>query len=119
MIGETISHFQVIEKLGEGGMGVVYKARDLNLGRTVALKFLPHLSASSEVEKQRFHHEGRAASALNHPNITTIYESQEANGQIFLAMEYVEGETLKQRLARNPVTVQAALDIIIQICSGL
>ena len=119
MIGETISHFQVIEKLGEGGMGVVYKARDLNLGRTVALKFLPHLSASSEVEKQRFHHEGRAASALNHPNITTIYEIQEANGQIFLAMEYVEGETLKQQLARNPLTVQAALDIIIQVCSGL
>ncbi len=91
MIGGKVSHFQILEKLGEGGMGVVYKATDLNLGRTVALKFLPHQLTSDDTEKERFYHEGRAASALNHPNITTIFEIHEAEGQLFLAMEYVEG----------------------------
>ncbi len=119
MIEGKVSHFQVLEKLGEGGMGVVYKATDLNLGRTVALKFLPRQLTSDDTEKERFYHEGRAASTLNHPNITTIYEIQEADGQLFLAMEYVEGSTLKQLIAKQPLSVAAALDIAVQICSGL
>jgi tetratricopeptide (TPR) repeat protein/predicted Ser/Thr protein kinase len=119
MIGKTISHYKILEKLGEGGMGVVYKAEDTKLKRTVALKFLPpHISESGE-EKERFIHEAQSASALNHPNITTIHEIDEFEGQMFIVMEYCEGKTLKQIIEKEPLSIKKVLDIGIQICEGL
>jgi serine/threonine protein kinase len=119
MLGQTISHYRVVEKLGEGGMGVVYKADDLKLGRAVALKFLPSHLTESEEHKARFLHEARAAAALDHPNICTVYEIDEANGQTFLAMACLEGQTLKQKIAARPLPLEEALDIAIQIGQGL
>jgi tetratricopeptide (TPR) repeat protein/predicted Ser/Thr protein kinase len=119
MIGKTISHYKILEKLGEGGMGVVYKAQDTKLDRPVALKFLPpHLTSESE-EKERFIHEAKAASALNHPNITTIHEIDEFEGQMFIVMEYCEGKTLKQIIEKETLPIKKVLDIGIQICEGL
>jgi len=119
MIGKIISHYKILEKLGEGGMGVVYKAQDTKLDRLVALKFLPpHLTSEFE-EKERFIHEAKAASALNHTNITTIYEIDEFEGQMFIAMEHVEGETLKQIIEKETLSIKKVLDIGIQICEGL
>jgi len=119
MIGKTISHYKILEKLGEGGMGVVYKAQDTKLDRLVALKFLPpHLTSEFE-EKERFIHEAKAASALNHTNITTIYEIDEFEGQMFIVMEYVEGRTLKQVIEKEALSIKKVLDIGIQICEGL
>jgi tRNA A-37 threonylcarbamoyl transferase component Bud32/tetratricopeptide (TPR) repeat protein len=120
MIGQTISHYKILEKLGEGGMGVVYKARDLKLPRFVALKFLPPHLSSDEDAKRRFIHEAEAASALDHPNIGTIYEIDETpDGQMFIAMAYYEGQTLKQRAAGEAVGIDEAIDIVSQIASGL
>jgi eukaryotic-like serine/threonine-protein kinase len=119
MIGKTISHYKILEKLGEGGMGVVYKAQDTKLGRLVAVKFLPPHLTSDAVEKERFIHEAQSASALNHPNITTIYEIDEFEGQMFIAMEYCEGKTLKQVIEKETLSVKKVLDISIQICEGL
>jgi len=119
MIGQTISHYKIIEKLGEGGMGVVYKAEDLKLGRAVALKFLPSHLIESEEYKARFLNEARAAALLDHPNICTVYEIDEAGGQAFLAMAYLEGQTLKQKIAARPLPLNEALDIAIQIGQGL
>ncbi len=119
MIGKTISHYKVLEKLGEGGMGIVYKAEDVKLDRLVALKFLPQHLTSDPVEKERFINEAKSASALNHPNIATIYEIDEYEGQIFMAMEYVEGKTLKQTIGKEPLPIKEVLDIGIQICEGL
>lgn len=120
MIDQTISHYRILEKLGEGGMGVVYKAHDTKLDRDVALKFLPHNLTSDPIEKERFYHEARAASALTHPNITVVYEIGEStDGQVFIAMEYVEGKTLKQVVAEETLSIQKALDVAIQACSGL
>ena len=119
MIGQTVSHYKILEKLGEGGMGVVYKAHDTNLERDVALKFLPHYVTSDPTEKERFYHEARAVSALNHPNITTIYEISEHEGQLFIAMEYVEGKTLKELVASEPPSVNKVLDIAVQAGQGL
>ena len=119
MIGQTISHYKILEKLGEGGMGVVYKAHDTTLDRLVALKFLPHYLTPDAIEKERFYHEARAASALNHPNITTIHEIQEIDNQIYLAMELIEGMTVKKLLQEDPLSVKKVLDIAIQTCDGL
>jgi serine/threonine protein kinase/Flp pilus assembly protein TadD len=119
MIGKIISHYKILEKLGEGGMGVVYKAQDTKLDRIVALKFLPQHLTSDPVEKERFVHEAKAASALNHPNITTIYEIDEFEGQMFIVMEYCEGRTLKRIIEKETLSVRKVLDIGIQICEGL
>jgi TolB-like protein/Tfp pilus assembly protein PilF/predicted Ser/Thr protein kinase len=119
MIGKTISHYTILEKLGEGGMGVVYKAEDTKLKRMVALKFLPQYLTGDANEKERFYHEARAASALSHPNITTIYEMGEYEGQLFIAMEYVEGRTLKELAEKEPPSLKKALEIAIQVGEGL
>ncbi len=119
MIGQTVSHYKIIEKLGEGGMGVVYRAHDTKLERDVALKFLPPYLASEPGQKERFFQEARAASVLNHPNITTIHEIDEHYEQIFIAMELVEGKTLKELVKAEPLTIKKVLDIAIQVCDGL
>lgn len=119
MIGQTISHYEIVEKLGEGGMGVVYKAHDTKLDRTVALKFLPgHLAALPE-ERQRFLKEAKAAAALNHPNIAHIYEIDEFNGQAFIAMEFIEGKSLREMIDQRPLKINDAIRITIQIAEGL
>ncbi|MBN2414590.1 protein kinase [bacterium] len=120
MIGKTISHYKIIEELGRGGMGTVYKAIDIKLDRFVALKFLPpHLSQSPE-DKQRFIHEAKAASALDHPNICTVYEINESeDGQLYIAMACYEGESLKDRISRGPLPVEDAMEIAVQIARGL
>src|SRR3970040_2420196 len=119
MIGQTISHYRIVEKLGEGGMGVVYKAEDLKLGRAVALKFLPSHLIESEEHKAPFLNEARAAALLDHPNICTVYEIDEANGQTFLAMACLAGQTLKQMIATQPLPLQGALGLALRIGHGL
>jgi serine/threonine protein kinase len=117
MIGSTISHYKIIEKLGEGGMGVVYKAQDTNLDRIVALKFLPAHLATSHPERQRFIQEAKAAAALNHPNICTIYGIEDVDEKTFIVMEYVEGRTFRER--KETVSMKQVIDIGIQIADGL
>ncbi|HMD13667.1 MAG TPA: protein kinase, partial [Bacteroidota bacterium] len=117
MIGQTISHYKILEKLGEGGMGVVYKAEDTKLKRTVALKFLPPQSSTSEDDKARFIQEAQAASALNHPSVCTIHDIQEHGGQMFIVMEFVDGQTLRQK--RGTISFKQAVDIGIQLADGL
>jgi non-specific serine/threonine protein kinase len=119
MIGKIISHYKILEKLGEGGMGVVYKAQDTKLQRPVALKFLPPHIADSSEEKARFIQEAQSASALNHPNVTTIHGIEESPEGLFIAMEYVEGKTLKQIVEEETLSVKKVLDIGIQVCEGL
>lgn len=120
MIGQTVSHYRILEKIGQGGMGAVYKAEDIKLQRTVALKFLaPALTSDSEA-KQAFINEAQAASALDHPNICTIYEIDEtAEGQVFIAMAYYQGETLKHKIERGPTSMKEAIHLIQQIGAGL
>ncbi len=120
MIGKTISHYKILEKLGEGGMGVVYKAQDTNLDRYVALKFLPPYISGDEEGKKRFIYEAKTASALDHVNICTIHEIGETkDGQLFTTMGYYDGETLKQKIARGPLKIHEAVEIAIQVAQGL
>jgi eukaryotic-like serine/threonine-protein kinase len=120
MIGQTVSHYKILEKLGGGGMGVVYKAQDLKLDRPVALKFLPPELTRDAEAKERFVHEARAASALQHTNICVVHDVDEApDGQMFISMEYIEGETLKQKIERGPLKIEDALEIARQIAQGL
>ena len=119
MIGTTISHYKILSKLGEGGMGVVYKAEDSKLDRTVALKFLPaHLLGDEEVRK-RFEREAKASAALDHSNVCTVYEIDEAEGKTFIAMALVEGESLDKKIERGPLKINEALDIAQQVAKGL
>ncbi|MEE9171004.1 MAG: serine/threonine-protein kinase, partial [bacterium] len=120
MIGKTISHYEILSKLGEGGMGVVYKAQDTKLNRFIALKFLPPHISSNDEKKKRLIQEAQAASTLDHPNVGTIHEIDETeDGLMFIAMAYYEGETLEEKVAKGPLEVEEAIDIAKQVAEGL
>jgi serine/threonine protein kinase len=119
VIGKTVSHYRIIDTLGKGGMGIVYKAEDTRLGRTVAVKFLPDSLARDRIALDRFQREARAASALNHPNICTLYDVGDSDGHPFLVMEHMEGETLRDRISRAPLSLEELIEFGAQIADGL
>ena len=119
MIGKTILHYRILEKVGEGGMGAVYKAVDTKLDRFVALKFLPPQLSTLAVDKYRFITEAKAAAALNHPNISTVHSIEETDENIFIVMEYIEGEQLKEKIKNNKISIKDVVNIVVQIAAGL
>ena len=119
MIGKTILHYKIVEKLGEGGMGIVYKAEDTKLKREVAIKFLPRYISSNKEQRQRFEIEAQAAAALNHPNIAHIYAIEDTDDEMFIVMEFIDGKELKDKIKTGPISTNEAINIANQIAEGL
>ncbi|MEJ2506545.1 MAG: serine/threonine-protein kinase, partial [Ignavibacteriaceae bacterium] len=119
LVGQTILHYKIIEQVGQGGMGVVYKAEDIKLNREVAIKFLPHQIAANADDRERFKVEARAAAALNHPNISTIHAIEESDKDVFIVMEFINGMELKQKIEDGNIKLNDAIDITIKIAEGL